>query len=221
MYTITLLRHAQSLGNIQSVHQGQSEFPLSEVGRHQSLALAERWEAEGRRFDRVFCSPLERACETCEIINAVLGAPVEKDRAWAERDLGALTGLTHAEASQQMPPPPFLNIYEAYGERGEGQWALFLRAGRAVQNLLSNPPGDYLVVSHRAMLGMTLYAILGIAPQANFHGPRFQFENTGFADLSYNPANHQWRLHSFNDLRHLEGVEDEGRAMERVVVSEQ
>jgi broad specificity phosphatase PhoE len=40
MYTITLLRHAQSLGNIKGIHQGQSEFPLSPLGRRQAESLA-------------------------------------------------------------------------------------------------------------------------------------------------------------------------------------
>jgi broad specificity phosphatase PhoE len=140
-------------------------------------------------------------------VNACLGVPVEKDPVWAERHLGELTGLDHETASREVPPPPFLNIYEPYGETGEGQWRLFLRAGRGLQSLLERPAGNYLVVGHRAILGMTMCAMFGITPQANFHGPRFQFENTGSATLTYDPGKHQWRLHSFNDMRHLLGIQ--------------
>jgi broad specificity phosphatase PhoE len=74
-----------------------------------------------------------------------------------------------------------MHPYQAVGETGESQWELYLRAGRAVQNLLKNPPGRYLVVSHGGILNLAFYAILGIAPQANFTGPRFRFANTAYA----------------------------------------
>lgn len=206
MYEFILLRHGESQGNIESRHQGQSDWPLTDLGSHQALALAERWQREGRRFDRVLSSPLQRARQTAEIANQFIGAPMELDPDFAERDLGELTGLTHAEASQSVPPPPFLTPYEPYGNTGEGQWQLFLRTGRALQKMLALPKGKYLIVSHRGFLGMLMYAILGIAPQANFQGPRFHFQNTGFARLTYDTQKHQWRLFAFNDLSHLEDL---------------
>lgn len=209
MYEFFLLRHAESLGNLEERHQGQSEFPITELGRRQASALAARWGHEDVRFDRIFSSPLERAKQTTEIINTVLNAPVEYDAIWAERHLGDLTGLTHEVAKDQVPPPPFLNPYEPYGNTGEGQWQLFLRAGQALHKLISNPPGKYLVVSHRGFLGMLMYAILGMNPHANFQGPRFHFQNTGFARFTYDRLKHQWRLYGFNDLSHLETLGDE------------
>lgn len=203
MFEFTLLRHAESQGNIEKRHQGQSEFPLTELGRRQAQALAGRWQAEGLAFDRIFSSPLERARLTTEAIRAALPAPVEYDPLLAERHLGDLTGLTHEAARHSVPPPPFLTPYEPYGNTGEGQWQLFLRAGQALHKLLSQPPGKYLVVSHRGFLGMLMYAILGINPHANFQGPRFHFQNTGFARITYDPHAHQWRLWAFNDLSHL------------------
>jgi broad specificity phosphatase PhoE len=207
VFEFTFLRHAESQGNIESKHQGQSEFPITERGHRQALALAERWRNEGASFARIFSSPLQRAAQTTEIINKVLNAPVEYDPLLAERHLGELTGLTHAVAAQQVPPPPFLTPYEPYGNTGEGQWQLFLRAGQALHNLLRLPEGRYLVVSHRGFLGMLMYAVFGINPHANFQGPRFHFQNTGFARLTYDTQRHQWRLFAFNDLRHLANVD--------------
>jgi broad specificity phosphatase PhoE len=203
MFEFTLLRHAESQGNIEKKHQGQSEFPLTELGQRQAQALAERWQAEGVSFARIYSSPLERARRTTEIINEALACPVEYDPQLAERHLGELTGLTHDVARNQVPPPPFLTPYEPYGNTGEGQWQLFLRAGQMLHKLITQPAGKYLVVSHRGFLGMLMYAILGINPHANFQGPRFHFQNTGFARITYDPHTHQWRLWAFNDLSHL------------------
>lgn len=203
MYEFTLLRHAESQGNLDKKHQGQAEYPLTELGRQQAAALAARWQQDGVQFTRVFASPLQRARTTAEIVSQAVNAPLEIDPMLAERHLGELTGLTHAVASKQVPPPPFLTPYEPYGNTGEGQWQLFLRAGQVLHNLLSQPRGKYLVVSHRGFLGMLMYAILGISPHANFQGPRFHFQNTGYARLTYDTHNHQWRMFAFNDLSHL------------------
>lgn len=213
MYEFTFLRHGESQGNIESRHQGQSEYPITDLGRRQAEALAARWAHEGRQFDHIFSSPLQRARQTAEIVNGPIGAPIENDSDFAERDLGQLTGLTHEEASHSVPPPAFLSPYEPYGNTGEGQWQLFLRSGRALHRLLSIPPGKYLVVSHRGFLGMLMYAILGISPHANFQGPRFHFQNTGFARFTYDPHKHQWRLFTFNDLSHLEALLEAGAVL--------
>ena len=214
MYEFTLLRHGESQGNVEAKHQGQSEFPLTVLGRQQAQALADRWGVEGRSFDHVFSSPLQRASQTAEIVNAVLKAPIAFDNVWSERHLGELTGLTHEEGKTRVPPPAFLNPYEPYGNTGEGQWQLFLRAGTALQKLLMLPDGKYLVVSHRGFLGMLMYAIFGISPHANFQGPRFHFQNTGFARLTYDRERHQWRLFAFNDLHHLASLVSEPATFE-------
>lgn len=202
LYHITLLRHGESVGNAEGYHQGQSDFPLNERGRAQSQALAKRWQAEQVSFDLAISSPLIRARETAEILVAALKTPLEFDSLWMERDNGILSGLRHEDALQKYPRPSFIHPYQSIGETGESQWELYLRAGQAVQNLLRHPPGRYLVVSHGGILNMALYAVLGIAPHANFQGPRFRFGNTAFASLTYDPQNHKWSLLRLNDRTH-------------------
>ena len=41
LYTIILLRHAESTGNVAGYYQGQSDFPLSPTGIQQANALAQ------------------------------------------------------------------------------------------------------------------------------------------------------------------------------------
>ncbi|HNT23023.1 MAG TPA: histidine phosphatase family protein [Anaerolineales bacterium] len=204
-YTITLLRHGQSVGNAQGLHQGQADFPLSPRGQEQARLLQERWQKEGRRFDLVISSTLARARQTAEIIAQGLGAPIELDSNWMERDNGQLSGL-HPDQTRASRPP-FIHLYQPIGQTGESQWELYLRAGQAIQSLLEHTPGQYLVVSHGAILNMALYAILGITPSANFIGPRFRFQNTSFATLTYHPGEHRWTLLGINDTAHLPEAE--------------
>jgi 2,3-bisphosphoglycerate-dependent phosphoglycerate mutase len=209
MYDIFLLRHGESIGNFNGRHQGHADYDLTEKGRAQARALAGRWQREGRRFDLVISSPLKRARQTAEILSNELELPLHLDPEWMEYDIGRHTGLEPAEAQQLYPEPAFMTPYDRIGETGESRWEIYLRAGRAVMALLSRPPGSYLVVSHGGFLNLVMYAILGIVPHANFLGPRFPLRNTAFIHLTYEPAEHKWRLLGTNDHLHWQDGENE------------
>jgi 2,3-bisphosphoglycerate-dependent phosphoglycerate mutase len=208
IYHFTLLRHGESQGNFEGRHQGQADFPLTNRGREQTKSLLNRWKSEGMQFDLVISSPLARAHETAEILASGLNIPLELDPLWMERDNGLMAGMSPEEVQETLPQPPFIHPYQAIGQTGESQWELYLRAGNAAQSLFSHPAGKYLIVSHGGLLNMFFYAILGIAPQPNFHGPRFRFNNAAFATLSYNPDSHRWYIIGVND--HMHWKTDEG-----------
>lgn len=206
VFGIFFLRHGESIGNAERRWQGQADFPLTDKGREQARALANRWLAEGQNFDCAFTSPQKRAKETAEIIAEILKIPLEVDPIWVERNIGGAAGLTGEEANQRFPTrnnaTPFAPII---GDDGEGNWELYLRAGRALHNLLNREPGKYLVVSHGGILNQVMHAVVGIAPQADFRGPHFRFKNTGFAHLTYRPQSHQWQINSLNNHSHWNG----------------
>lgn len=205
-YELTLLRHGESLGNAQARWQGQSDYPLTERGRAQAHALAERWRSEGVQFDLIIASPLVRAKETAEIISAALNVDVEIDSIWMERDIGEMEGLT-ADEVRQRPQPSYVTPYDSIGGGGEGDWELFLRAGKALHELLRRPAGSYLIVSHGGMLNQLMHAIVGIAHHANPSGVRFNFENTSFARVTYYPQRHRWVIAAVNDRAHLKSLQ--------------
>jgi len=205
VYTFVFLRHGESVGNAESRWQGRSDYMLTEKGRAQVRALADRWKSEGMKFDLVIASPLLRAKETAETIASALDASVELDPILMERHIGEMEGLT-AEEVRQMPQPPFVTPYDPVGGEGEGDWALFLRAGQALHQLLRRPPGSYLIVSHGGLLNQMMNAIVGIAPHVGSSGVRFRFENTGFARLIYFPHQHRWAFDALNDHAHLQDL---------------
>ncbi|MCX6065550.1 MAG: histidine phosphatase family protein [Chloroflexi bacterium] len=203
VFHITFVRHGESIGNAENRFQGQSDYPLSETGRAQARALAERWQTEGAVFDYGIASPLSRALETAQIISSALGNfPIELDPLWMERDNGKRSGLTVDEVQLRFPDPEFVTPFDSVGETGEGDWALYLRGGQALHKILQRPPGRYLVATHGAILNMTLYAILGIAPQPNLQGARFRLENTSFSAFRYYPETHRWRVDVIGDRVH-------------------
>lgn len=127
-----------------------------------------------------------------------------------ERNIGEIAGMTGEEVNRRLPNRKFVTPFSAIvGDEGEGDWALYLRAGQALHILLRRKPGKYLVVSHGGLLNQVMYAIVGIAPQANFSGPRFRFKNTGFAHVSYLPYSHRWQINALNDRSHWDGKDSD------------
>jgi broad specificity phosphatase PhoE len=206
VYRFVFLRHAESVGNVESRWQGQSNYPLTERGRSQAHALAERWEKEDVKFDLVITSTLARAQETAEIVTSYLeGVRIEFNPILMERHIGQMEGLTMEEV-MKLPQPPYVTPYDAIGGEGEGDWALFLRAGQALQEFLRKPPGKYLIVSHGGFLNQLMHAVCGIAPHVDPSGVRFRFENTSFARVVYYPHQHRWLIDTLNDRAHLKNL---------------
>lgn len=205
IYQFVFLRHGESIGNAQSRWQGQSDYELTEKGRAQANALAKRWKSENVHFDLAITSTLMRAKETAEIVTSALSVKIETDDIWMERDIGEMEGLT-AEEVRKKPKPPYVTPYDPIGGYGEGDWALYLRAGQALHDLLRRPAGSYLVVSHGGLLNQVMNAIVGIAPHVDPSGIRFRFENTAFARVIYFPYQHRWNIDTVNDRAHLRNI---------------
>lgn len=91
MVRLLLVRHGESTDNAAGLVQGQGGGGLSELGRGQALAVADRVRAE--RFTVILASDLLRARETAEIVAAVLGgAPVVTDSRLREQGFGVHEG---------------------------------------------------------------------------------------------------------------------------------
>jgi len=203
VFHLTFVRHGESIGNAENRIQGLVDFPLSEVGRAQARSLADRWRVEGRSFDTLITSTLSRASETAQILGSVLKIPIlEFESLWVERDMGIRSGMTISEIRAQFQEPDFINPYDSIDERGESEWALYLRAGQALHKILQKDPARYLIVTHGAILNMAFYAILGIAPQPNSQGSRFKLDNAAFASFQYYPGLHRWMVDVIGDRTH-------------------
>lgn len=202
-FSITFLRHGESVGNAKSLHQGQADFPLTENGRQQALILARWWKKQNVAFDHVISSPLERAGETARILEAELGFSIEYQPIWMERDNGKLAGLSHEKARVEVPQPGYISLYQPIAETGESFWELYLRAGRALNELVKGNPGRYLVISHGAFLNMVIHCAVGLTPQHDFQGAYFTLGNTGYTNMEYYPDEGVWIMRGHNLQPHL------------------
>jgi 2,3-bisphosphoglycerate-dependent phosphoglycerate mutase len=202
-HQITLLRHGKSTANEDQILQGQMDSPLSPEGERQCQALARFWSSQEVSFEKIISSPLGRAHSTARYIADALSIEIELIEDWMEREFGIAEGLPYDAIIAEYKDLPPRSIYEPAYETGESDWDLYIRAANAIQNLIRNPPGNYLVVSHGAILNAALYSILGITPRPSNQRSRFRFDNTGYSEIDYNDADQRWTLRSLNNTYHL------------------
>ena len=95
---IVLIRHGETEWSRQGRHTSFTDVELTDHGRDQARALAERLIRV--RFARVLASPRRRALETCEL--AGLGR-VEALEELSEWNYGEYEGLTTSEIRRERP----------------------------------------------------------------------------------------------------------------------
>lgn len=94
---LVLVRHGQSQANAEGLFTGILDVPLTGTGRAEAVRAAELLDDAELWPPICFCSPLQRARATAEILDARLRhAPGRTVYDWrlAERNYGALTGRT-------------------------------------------------------------------------------------------------------------------------------
>src|SRR5207237_3775527 len=90
MPTLVLVRHGQSLWNLEDRFTGWVDVPLTDVGREEARLAAHK--LGGITLDVAYTSALTRAQDTLKIILETLGLnlPVIRDQALNERHYGDL-----------------------------------------------------------------------------------------------------------------------------------
>jgi 2,3-bisphosphoglycerate-dependent phosphoglycerate mutase len=101
MPKLVLVRHGQSIWNLQNRFTGWIDVPLTEKGKEEAYRAGEL--LKDIRFDVAYTSMLTRAQETLRIILETIGLliPVIKDEALNERHYGALQGLNKDRAREK------------------------------------------------------------------------------------------------------------------------
>jgi 2,3-bisphosphoglycerate-dependent phosphoglycerate mutase len=101
MPDLVLVRHGQSLWNLENRFTGWVDVPLTAEGEAEARRAGER--LKGMSFDVAYTSTLVRAQETLRLLceTAGLDLPVIRDQALNERHYGDLQGLNKAETAER------------------------------------------------------------------------------------------------------------------------
>jgi 2,3-bisphosphoglycerate-dependent phosphoglycerate mutase len=101
MPKLVLVRHGQSLWNLQNRFTGWVDVPLTALGEEEARRAGER--LRGMTFDVAYTSALSRAQETLRLLLDTSGirVPIIRDAALNERDYGDLAGLDKAATAER------------------------------------------------------------------------------------------------------------------------
>ena len=137
---IVLVRHGETEWSRAGRHTGRTDLPLLPEGRSRAAQLAEV--LAGYQFDRVLCSPLRRARETCEL--AGFGSRAELCDDLMEWNYGDYEGLTRAQVRETRPG---WSVWRDGCPGGESPAQVGARADRVIALLGgAQAPGDANVI---------------------------------------------------------------------------
>jgi probable phosphoglycerate mutase len=137
---------------------------LSDQGRAQADAVAERIAALRRPPVAVYASPQERATETAKPIATRLGLRVKVERALAECDCGSWTGTELREVRRRREWRTIQQLPSAFTFPGGESFAqMQARVTEAIDRLSENHRGQsFVAVSHADPIKAVIAATAGI-----------------------------------------------------------
>ena len=138
MYKLVLLRHGESLWNLENRFTGWTDVGLTDKGKAEAKSSGQLLKEEGFEFDLVCTSVLKRATGTMDIcLNEmkINNVPMIYDWRLNERHYGALQGLNKTETAEKYgdeqvliwrrsysTPPPPLDIDDERHPRLDGRY---------------------------------------------------------------------------------------------------
>ncbi len=205
---VYFVRHGQSEGNKEQVHQGEN-VSLSEKGKDQAMAVAKRLKKHD--ISVIYSSPYLRAKQTAEIISNELDLPIEFWEDLKElRRPSEIEGLSYTDPiaikikdtikKKQIIPDWKYSDDESFND--------LLARAKAVEKHIFEHHKDQnvLCVSHIQIMVMIVMQIVmqdKLTPEVFW---QFYYhcrqKNTGITHLEYTDT-FGWNLVTWNDTTHL------------------
>ena len=198
---VILIRHGETQWNREGRVQGyHADSPLTETGRGQARALAERLARE--RVDALYASDTGRTRGTASPIGAATGLRVIHDAGLRERNYGAFEGRTFTEVERDFPAEygRFRTRDPHYVPPGGESAAQFRdRVMAALERIAAGAAGERVaVVTHGGVLGIAYRHAMGIPLDAR---RSYSLANASLNHFLY--ADTRWLLEAWCDVAHL------------------
>lgn len=182
MTKIYLIRHGQTVLNVEHKIAGQIETELTDLGRQQALDLAQKLKDDAVSFDAILCSDLRRAKDTASIIAGIIEAPIIYDADLREFSNGIYEGMKIKDLQQMQFNPPYhtagfefsngADLYAAYSSfdkcydelsypQGETKIIARERFMKAIERYITDHPDiqNLGVIAHGAVIRFMLLKI--------------------------------------------------------------
>lgn len=205
MTRLILLRHGETVANVNKVWHGALDAPLTPLGEAQVTAATRRLlelHADSP-IDHIYVSPLPRAQRTAQEIAKAIGLSVRTEPGLSEMSIGDWEGRTFVhlrdvdklwerwESDPSFAPP-----------NGESPLSFGRRVPSTFLRLAAAHPGETLLtVTHGGVISNLLAQWLGDGPQ---DWARWDPLNCAISVLDY--EDEEWRPVIVNESEHLTSV---------------
>lgn len=208
---LLLVRHGQSLGNIEERIQGIDD-PLTDLGREQARGVARALAARAD-ITHLYASPLDRAMETAGIIGNAIGLDPVPVAGLAEINAGRAVGLLWTEWRDANPdlaevmanPDRGVEAGWEGGENGEQFGSRVLAAYRELVTRHVGTDDVVVAVGHGGSLSWIAAAVHG-DPLDVWPGRRAVFSNCSISEIVVDAAGHG-EPGAWNQVGHLSPLE--------------
>jgi len=201
---LIIIRHGETLWNIEGKKQGQLDSPLTSLGIKQAEALSQRIAQES--FTSLYASDLGRASETAEYIAARTNHEVFLERGLRERNFGIFQGLTHEQIKKRYSAE--YNSHQANKvdyiiPNGESLRQFYARVTLCLENLTARHAGQTIaIVTHGGVIDGWFRFIFDLSLET----PR----RAKLWNASINCIVHEyavgWTLHTWGDVNHVKSL---------------
>jgi broad specificity phosphatase PhoE len=199
--TVLLVRHGQSVGNVQQLFCGHDDTPLTETGIAQAMALGAR--LANTRIDAAYASDLSRAADTARHALNGREMTVGLDQRLREMHYGeweGLSGATIRERNADHLREFFRGKVPAPG--GETIMQVRARTAASVRDIAArHQDATVLVASHGNAIMALLAELLGVPEESSWS---FAVNNTSLSTLHFSKSG-RFTLVGFNDDSHAKG----------------
>ena len=146
MTTLYLVRHGETVDNVNQIMQGQTQGELNENGVRQALEVSEEW--RDRPLDAVIASDLKRSIDTARIIAEPHHLEVVTTPLLRERDWGDFTGRFIPDLKGEVWP-----------DNVETLENLLSRAGEFIAYVKETFPGKQVLAVGHGIINKAIQAV--------------------------------------------------------------
>lgn len=200
--TVLLVRHGQSVGNVQQLFCGYDDTPLTDIGIAQAKALGARLAAT--RIDAAYASDLSRAADTARHALNGREMPVVLDQRLREMHYGEWEGLS-GSAIRDRDPDHLREFFRGKVPAPGGETIVQVRE-RTVSSIreiaIRHQDATVLIASHGNAIMALIAELLGV-PEASSWS--FAVNNTSLSTLHFSKSG-RFTLVGFNDDSHAKAM---------------
>ena len=160
MTRLIIVRHGQSLANLNGIFAGRSDFDLTDLG-HEQADLVGEYLSKKENIDVIYSSDLLRAYNTAVPTSRLIGVPIIKDPSLREIDGGLWDGLNVSEIAKRYPEAldRWINDFSsAVCTGGESISDVYLRAVPHICELSCANNGKTVLITTHAIVAKSFNA---------------------------------------------------------------